>query len=155
MKTGQLSIKGRALRYLAQREHSRLELERKLARHVTDLPEDQGRAEIAAALDALSAKGLISEARVAESVLNSRAPRLGVHRLKQVLQSKGLDAELIQSTLRQAAGTEFERALQIWQRRFGQAPMDASERGRQMRFLAGRGFSGDVIQRVLKSDADD
>ena len=41
MAFGSLSVKGRALRYLSQREHSRLELERKLARHVADLPDTE------------------------------------------------------------------------------------------------------------------
>ncbi|MFT4192961.1 MAG: recombination regulator RecX, partial [Comamonas sp.] len=57
----QPSIKGRALRYLAAREHSRLELARKLA------PYEQEPGEIEAALDALQAKGYISEERVAAS----------------------------------------------------------------------------------------
>ena len=67
MAFGPPSVKGRALRYLAQREHSRAELERKLARHVEDAPEASAAAQIAAALDELTAHGLLSEARVAAS----------------------------------------------------------------------------------------
>ncbi len=150
-----LSVKGRALRCLAQREHSRAELERKLARHVQDTPEAGAAQQIAAALDDLTAHGLISEARVAESVLASRAPRFGVHRLKQTLQAKGLAPALVAATLAQARGTELERAREIWRRRFGTPPADAAERARQMRFLAGRGFAGDVIRRVLQARNDD
>jgi regulatory protein len=147
---GTLSVKGRALRYLAQREHSRVELERKLARHVEDQPEASAPAQIAAALDELAAKGLLSEARVAESVLLSQGRRYGARRLKQTMQAKGLAPELVAHTLQQARATELERALEVWRRRFGCPPADAAERARQMRFLAGRGFEGDVIRRVVR-----
>lgn len=155
MAFGSLSVKGRALRYLAQREHSRAELERKLARHVEDAPQASAADQIAAALDELSAHGLLDEARVAASVLNSLAPRYGARRLKQTLQAKGLDPTLVTATLQQARSSELERARDIWRRRFGAPPTDAAERARQMRFLAGRGFEGDVIRRVVQAKDDD
>jgi regulatory protein len=150
-----LSVKGRALRYLSQREHSRAELERKLARHVQDTDEASAQAQISTALDELAAKGLLSEARTAESVLNSQGRRYGVRRLKQTLQGKGLAPALVASTLQQARGTELERAQEVWRRRFGSPPADAQERARQMRFLAGRGFEGDVIRRVVRGADQD
>ena len=151
-----LSVKGRALRWLAQREHSRAELERKLARHVEDSPEASAAAQIAAALDELVARGLLSEVRVAESVLASHAPRYGARRLKQTLQAKGLEPALVAATVQQARSTELERARDLWRRRFGAPAADAAGRARQMRFLAGRGFDGDVIRRVVQApDADD
>ena len=148
------SAKARALGYLAQREHSRAELERKLARHVADSDEATAAATIARALDDLAARGLLNEARVAESVLASQGQRWGARRLRQTLQAKGLDAELVAATLRQARATELERARQVWQRRFGVAPATPAERARQMRFLAGRGFDGDVIRRVVDPGDD-
>lgn len=150
-----LSVKGRALRWLAQREHSRAELERKLARHVEDTREASAASQIAAALDELAARGLLSEARVAESVLASHAPRYGSRRLKQTLQAKGLEPGLVAATLQQARSTELERARDIWRRRFGAPAADAAGRARQMRFLAGRGFEGDVIRRIVQAQDDD
>jgi len=154
---GALSVKGRALRYLAQREHSRVELERKLARHVEDGPDASAQALIAAALDDLASKGLLSEVRAAESVLLGQGRRYGARRLKQTMQAKGLAPELVAHTLQQARATELERAQEVWRRRFGQPPADAAERARQMRFMAGRGFEADVIRRVVRGveDADD
>jgi regulatory protein len=146
---GALSVKGRALRYLAQREHSRLELEQKLARRVVDTPEASAAAQISQALDELCARGLISAERVAESVLTSRAPRFGVHRLRQTLQAKGLDATLVAATLATARATELERARALWERRYGTPAANAADRARQMRFLAGRGFDGAVIHAVV------
>ena len=155
MANGALSVKGRALRYLAQREHSRQELERKLARRVDDTEQASAQQQIARALDELTAAGLLSESRAAASVLRSQGQRYGVRRLKQTLQSKGLDAELISTTLQQARGTELERAREVWRRRFGTPPASAAERARQMRFMAGRGFEGDVIRRVVQGADED
>lgn len=154
MSFGTLSVKGRALRYLAQREHSRLELEQKLSRRVQDTPEASAGAQIAQALDELTAHGLISAERVAESVLTSRAPRYGVHRLRQTLQAKGLDADLVAATLQQARPTELARARDLWLRRYGTPAQDATERARQMRFLAGRGFDGAVVRTVVQGGGD-
>ncbi len=155
MAFGLLSVKGRALRHLAQREHSRAELERKLARHVQDTDEVSAEVQIATALDELAAKGLLSEERTAEAVLNGQGRRHGVRRLKQTLQHKGLAPALVASTLQQARATEYERALAVWRRRFGEPPADATERAKQMRFLAGRGFEGEVIQRVVRGGGDE
>ena len=139
-----LSLTARALRLLSGREHSRLELERKLAR----FEEQPGT--LALALDKLQAKGFINEARVLESVLHQRAPRLGVLRIRQELQEKGLDAQAVSAALEQLRGTEVERAVAVWQRKLRAPPRDAAERARQMRFLAARGFSGDTIRAVLR-----
>jgi regulatory protein len=103
----------------------------------------------------LAAKGLLSEARTAESVLRSQGARFGARRLRQTLQAKGLDAELVSSTLQKARATELERAREVWRRRFGTPAADATERARQMRFLAGRGFEGDVIRRVVQAQDDE
>lgn len=147
---GRLSVQGRALRCLAQRECSRAELERKLAPHVHDSPDASAAQQIARALDELAAQGLLSDARAAESVLRSQGPRFGSRRLRQTLQAKGLDPELVARILEQARGTELERAQDIWQRKFGVLPAGAAEAARQMRFLAGRGFDAEVVRRVLR-----
>ena len=152
---GSISVKGRALRYLSQREHSRVELERKLARHVADTEEFSAQAQIQRPLDELAAADLLSETRVAESVLHNQGQRYGVRRLKQTLQMKGLDPALVTATLQAARGTEVERALEVWRRRFGTPATDAAERARQMRFMAGRGFEGGVIHQVVQGNDDD
>jgi len=84
-----LSLTGRALRLLSTREHSRAELERKLAQY----EEEPGA--LARALDTLAAKDFINETRVVESVLHRRSAKLGTQRIKQELQSKGLEPEAV------------------------------------------------------------
>ncbi|AVS63746.1 recombination regulator RecX [Paracidovorax avenae] len=138
-----LSLKGRALRLLAQREHSRSELEAKLARHV------QEGDDLHAVLDELQARDFINAGRVAESVVNRRAARLGTQRVVQELRAKGLDDALVRETAERLRGTESARALAVWRQRFGTPPETPQERARQMRFLAARGFPGDVVRRVV------
>ena len=147
-----LSLKGRALRYLAAREHSRAELATKLSRHVA--PEDDPDA-VARVLDELAAKGFIDEARVAESVLHRRAGRLGGARVLQELRAKGLPDDVVADAAAQLRSTELARAQAVWRRKFGQPPADAAEHARQLRFQAARGFSGDVARRALGGAADD
>lgn len=152
---GAPSLKGRALRHLARREHSRSELERKLAAHVEDTPETSAAEQIRAALDDLAARGLQSDARVAETLLAGAGQRLGSRRIAHTLREKGLAPELVGAAVAQARGGELERARAVWQRRFGTPPVDAAERARQMRFLAGRGFDPEVIRRVVRASEDD
>lgn len=149
MAFGAPSLKGRALRLLAQREHSRAELERKLAKY----EEDPGT--LAQALDELQSRDFLNDTRVVQSVLHQRAGRLGAMRLRQELQQKGIDAQAIATAMDQLKGTELQRAREVWRRRFGELPSGAAERARQTRFLLARGFSGETVRRVLSLAEDE
>ncbi|MGC4367363.1 recombination regulator RecX [Hydrogenophaga sp. R2] len=144
-----LSLKGRALRLLAGREHSRAELERKLAEHETEP------GELARVLDELQAKGFISEQRVVESVVHRRAARLGTGRLKQELQAKGVSPQAVADAVDALRRTEVQRAREVWRRKFGEPAVDAAGRAKQMRFLASRGFAAEAIRRVVSGGDDD
>lgn len=143
------SLTGRALRLLSAREHSRAELERKLI----CFEEEPG--ELAAVLDKLQAKDFINEGRVIESVLHRRSAKLGTQRIKQELQAKGLEPEAVAQALHQLRSSEVERAREVWRKKFGTPPADAAERGRQMRFLASRGFGADTIHKVVSGGDED
>ncbi len=146
-----MALRERALRLLAQREYTRQELSRKIA------PLAESAEQLEALLDDLTRRHLLSDERYAEARRNSRAPRLGDARLAYELRSRGVAAELVRATL--ASGEdELTRARRVWQRRFGNIPADAVdtvERTRQMRFLAGRGFSGETIRRLLSATLED
>ena len=139
----QPTLKGRALRWLAQREHSRQELERKLR------PFEEVPGELAQALDFLEAKGFINEQRVLESVVHRRASKLGTARVQQELQAKGLDAQAVAQALDGLRETEVERARAVWLKKFGQPAANANERAKQMRFLLSRGFAAEAVRRVV------
>jgi regulatory protein len=138
-----LSLKGRALQLLAQREHSRAELLRKLAAY------EQSQGQLQAILDELQAKGFINEERVIESVVHRRASKLGAARIRQELQAKGLPPEAMAQALAQLKSTELERAREVWQRKFGQAANDPKEHARQTRFLMSRGFAAEVVRKIV------
>lgn len=146
---GQTSLKARALRLLAGREHSRAELEKKLQAHEAEPGALQR------ALDELQAKGFIDEQRVVDSVLHRRAARLGAGRVKQELQAKGIGAEAVAEAVEQLRGTELERAREVWRKKFGEPAADPAGRARQMRFLASRGFGAEAIRRVVQGGEDD
>lgn len=138
-----LSLKGRALRLLAGREHSRAELERKLGIH------EETPGQLAQVLDELQAKDFINEARVVESVIYRRAGHLGAARIKYELLNKGLSAELVAAAMARLKPNELERAREVWRKKFDGPAVDAAGRAKQMRFLAARGFGGDVIRKVV------
>lgn len=175
------SLKVRALQWLAQREHSRNELRDKLLRLLQDgarrdnatasaqadqagqaaglsiapagVPPGRGDAatEVETLLQWLEAHGYLSQARFVETRVHARQSRYGNLRIRQELKQHGvtLDADA-QQALKQ---TEFDRACEVWRRKFDAPARDAATRVRQMRFLAGRGFSMDVIRRVVTRGA--
>ena len=143
------SLKGRALRHLATREHSRRELEQKLKAH------EETPGELARVLDELQAKDFINEQRVLDSVVHRRAGKLGAMRIRQELQGKGLPPDAVQAAVAGLQATELARAREVWQKKFGVVAQTPAERARQLRFLATRGFGADVLRRVVAGDGDD
>ena len=142
----QLSLKGRALKYLAAREHSRLELTRKLAPHA------ESAEEVERALDELEQRGFLSAERFAESMVHRKAARYGAARVKAELAQHRLPDDITRGVTEQLKASEFDRAHALWARRFGEPPATPEDKARQTRFLAARGFAGDVIRRVLRGD---
>jgi regulatory protein len=142
----QPSLKGRALRLLSQREHSRTELERKLAQH-EEVP-----GELAKALDELQARDFINDGRAVDSVVNRRSGKLGSARIKQELAAKGLSGEAVAEAMENLKDTEFSRAQEVWRKKFGTPAQDPQARAKHMRFLITRGFNAEVVRRVVKGD---
>lgn len=142
------SLRSRAMKLLARREHSRHELARKLAAHAQDP------AELESVLDALEARGWLSEQRVVEQVVHARRRRFGARRIAQELSKKGIGEESVAAALKTLETDEVESARAIWRRKFARQPRTAAERARQVRFLQGRGFSFDTIMKVLKGETE-
>ncbi len=152
-----LSLKGRALQLLAQRDQSRVELRRKLLRHAERAiagggdGEDEaasGRAEVEAVLDWLEANRYVSAERFAESRIHAREGRFGNLRIRSELAQHGVALPV--AAAEALAASELERATAVRARRFASLPGDASERASQSRFLAARGFSSEVIHRLMR-----
>lgn len=178
-----LSLKGRALQWLAQREHSRLELRRKLMRQaradaLARLAAKPMRAgdehesgvqrevdaiaaatepasiadEVDALLEWLQSHRYLSEERFVESRVHARQSRFGNLRIRQELSQHAL--ELTADICAELTQSEHERARAVRQRKFGDSEASSADKARQARFLAGRGFSAEVIWRVLRELGD-
>jgi regulatory protein len=167
------SLKARALQLLAQRDQSRVELRKKLLRHLrsaaaTDrgdpsvepggFSETQADAEAAGAaaaaqidplLDWLEAEGYLSNERFAESRVHARRSRFGLLRIKSELGQH--QVALAPELERALADTELERAAAVRARRFAALPRDAAECAAQSRFLLARGFGAELVHRLMRS----
>ena len=133
---------------LARREYSRPELARKLAPFAEN-PED-----IPGLLDDFERRGWLSERRVVDQVLASRRRRFGAQRIAHELRGKGLSDAAIAGAQLQLQESELETARAVWMKKFGVMPANARDKARQMRFLQGRGFSLDIIRRLLRDLED-
>ena len=138
------NLKTRAFGYLARREHSRLELERKLKPHAKNSEE------LSFLLDTLEQRGFLSAERMLEQVIHMRKSKFGSQRIVHELREKGIAENLIAAALPNIKETEQESAREVWRKKFGAIPADAKELARQMRFLMGRGFTAEVIHQVLR-----
>ena len=139
------SLKIRALDYLARREHSRLELKKKLTPYAPTLEE------LSFVLDSLEQCGLLSAGRMVEQVVHVRRSKFGSRRIVHELQQKGIDEDLIAAALPHLKETELETARTVWRKKFGAMPINAKERAKQIRFLMSRGFTSEIIRQVLQS----
>ena len=160
------SLKAKALTYLAQREHSRIELRRKLLSHIdrqrraaassplsaatpapaSALPTEQ---EVDALLDWLAAKDLLSADRFVETRVSAREIRFGNLRIHQELAQHGMALDA--GTAQRLKDSELARARAVWAKRFGTPAVDAADRARQIRFLSARGFSSETVRRVVRT----
>ena len=151
-KGASLSLRARALQYLARREHSRAELRGKLLSHLQDDAEFEHSqpADLDALLDDFTARGWLSDERTATQLVHTKRSRFGTQRITQELRRKGITENLIEEALPQLKETELATARQVWQKKFGITPRDEKEKAKQVRFLLSRGFSLDVAFKVLR-----
>ncbi len=140
-----ISLKGRALRYLSMREHSRVELARKLAPYVEESDD------MDSLLDFLEAEKFLSTLRFSESLVNRRQERFGNQRILSELRSHGLADEQLVDIKSSLIETELRRATDVLLRKYSNSASDQQERAKRMRFLQQRGFSNDVIYRAMRA----
>ena len=141
-------LRERALRLLARREHSRSELTRKLgqagfAQH-----------DIEALLDEFEEKNWLSDRRFAESYVADHRARAGSIKLAYDLRQRGVSDNIISEVLSDHRESEFERAREVWQKKFGSPPTNPAEKAQQIRFMQSRGFTPEVIGRAINSPSE-
>ena len=145
-KKPEISLRVRAMRYLARREFSRSELNNKL------LPYVQEGEDLDAVLDELVKRGWLSDARATTQLVHAKRNRFGSRRIAFELRQKGIPEDLIDEAMPGLKETELDTAHEVWIRKFGNIAQDAQEKGKQIRFLQSRGFSMDVIFKVLRPE---
>jgi regulatory protein len=152
-KKPEISLRARALQYLARREYSRAELQSKLQKYVQlgdESFEEVSSPDLNALLDDLTERGWLSDERATAQLVHSKRNRFGTQRIAHELRQKGVSDELINATLPALKDSEFETARDVWQRKFASLPQDAKEKAKQMRFLQSRGFSMDAILAIFR-----
>ncbi len=142
------SLRARALKTLGRREYSRKELRAKL-QSFAENPD-----ELDTLLDDLEKRGWLSEARFVEQVTTTRRRKFGAARIVHELREKGVSDDAISAAQAQLKAGEVEAARAVWTKKFGKLPRSLQERGKQARFLAGRGFSAEVVHQVLKDGSE-
>jgi regulatory protein len=162
------SLKARALRLLSMREYSRKGLAAKLEESAARmlkfqaLEEDSGNAitsvpltlQIEAVLDDFEARGWLSDQRFAEALVRRRSERFGTRKIQDELAQAGVDSAKTTDLLKNLKDTEYQRAHELWLRKFGAVATEQKERARQYRFLASKGFSSDVVSKVVAGRPD-
>ena len=148
-KSSALSLRAQALSLLARREYSKQELATRLLQYTED-PD-----EIPPLIEDFERRGWLSEKRVVEQVMATRRRRFGSQKIAHELRQKGLSEEAIAGAREALKDSELESAREVWRRKFPEPPANANEKARQMRFLQGRGFSLDIIRKVIAGADDD
>jgi regulatory protein len=140
-----LTLRERALRLLAQREHSQLELRRKLIGRGAAEP-----VEVDALLAEFLEQGWLSDARFADSRVRTRAGSVSKRYMAAELKQQGVASDVATDALTQLDQDDYETARALWQRKFGTPPANEKEKARQVRFLQARGFGLSLILRLLR-----
>lgn len=143
MKKLEVNLKSKALEFLARREYGYHELYLKLQKYSEDLDE------IKHVLDELKQKKFLSEHRYISNYLHSKQVKYGIRKIRYDLLQKKVNIETLDEILEENKTDEYTVAYSIWQRKFGQGPIDNKERMRQVRFLQSRGFSSEIISRII------
>ena len=164
------SLKARALRLLSQREHSLTELAKKLSDYLSlqakadrarnaqdddqersqvDAPALSREVQIAAVLDDFEKRGWLSDARFAEALVRRRSERYGMRRIKDELQRAGVASDASAALLDGLKNTEFERAKELFERKFDGIAEDQKMRAKQYRFLVSKGFNPEIVAKVI------
>jgi len=135
-----------ALRLLARREHSHVELVHKLTRR------GWPQAEVGSVVDDLAEENLQSDERFAESYVRSRVARhYGPVRIRAELGERGIDRALAERALREQEVDWFALAADWYERRYGKDPVDdLKEKSRRQQALARRGFSHEHVRELLE-----
>ncbi len=138
-------IRYAALNLLARREHSWVELQRKLASRFSD------QEVIEQQIQLLITDNLQSDERFVEVFVRSRFNKgHGPMKIKAALQEKGVDVYMVEQALAGEQLDWFSSLQQLSEKKYGDyPPVDEKERAKRLRFFQSRGFSFELVAAVL------
>lgn len=143
------SLRQRALEFLSKREYSAAELAQKLKTYAGETDD------IAALIADFQSRSWLSDARYAEQMVHARQAKFGASRVAHELREKGVSDDLVAEAVAGLQVNEVERASEVWRKKFKAAPATREEWAKQARFLQSRGFTLDVIKKILNRHAED
>lgn len=166
----EVNLLAKAVAILSRRECSEKELRQRLQRYTDDM------GAINAVVSRLQRENWQSDERFVESFVQSREQRWGNQKIFHALSQHDLDSEQLSELKEELKDSEYQRAREVWIRRFGDKygvslydtetsgddeflseteqqsfEEQAKEKAKQLRFLASRGFSADVVYKVVNS----
>ena len=142
-----MSAKSIAVKLLARREHSALEIRQKL------LKRDFEEKEISLAIVELQEGDWLSDQRFAEAYIRMRQQKgFGPIRIAMELNERGVADAIVESYLLPEDEKWLQSLKQQYLKKYKSKPVaDYSDQAKRIRFLQYRGFSLDVIMHVVKS----
>jgi regulatory protein len=152
-KKPQVSLRQRALDYLAKREYSVTELSKKLATVANQYELDA--TQIPEILEDFKKRNWLSDSRFTEQIVHARQSKFGSARVANELREKGVSDDLIADALVAIKSHELENAKQVWRKKYAHPPQSREEWAKQARFLQSRGFGFEIIKRVINEQEDE
>ncbi len=152
-KKPQVSLRQRALDYLAKREYSVAELAQKLNTVARQYELDAD--EIPEILADFKKRNWVSDTRFTEQILHARKSKFGSARIAHELREKGVSDELISEAVQDVKENELENAKAVWRKKYDAPPSSREEWAKQARFLQSRGFGFEIIKKVINEQKDE
>jgi regulatory protein len=152
-KKPQVSLRQRALDYLAKREYSVAELAQKLNTVARQYELDAD--EIPEILADFKKRNWVSDTRFTEQILHARKSKFGSARIAHELREKGVSDELISEAVQDVKENELANAKAVWRKKYDAPPSSREEWAKQARFLQSRGFGFEIIKKVINEQKDE
>jgi regulatory protein len=152
-KKPQVSLRQRALDYLAKREYSVAELAQKL--NTVARQYELNADEIPEILVDFKKRNWVSDTRFTEQILHARKSKFGSARIAHELREKGVSDELISEAVQDVKENELANAKAVWRKKYDMPPASREEWAKQARFLQSRGFGFEIIKKVINKQEDE
>ncbi|OAN12604.1 RecX family transcriptional regulator [Photobacterium jeanii] len=143
-------VKEAAVAYLSRRDHAEKELRQKLKRR------GYSHGDIEQAIDFCQDYKWLDDVRYAGTTIrNGIAKGWGELRIRQEMELKGVNSQVIEQVMAVHEIDWFEHARAVAQRKYGETPMETQkEKAKRFRFMQSRGFDFEQIAYAFDQDEE-